>query len=210
MVPVGVRALLCFLLPGGACSCSPQRPTAAASFLGMLSFSVPRSTEITAPPVGSRLGGQSDSLWPRTKGSETLKGPQGQQRLDNKIRPGVWGAGTWNMAWTLLSAISCQEFHPCSSTGVASQFAGLPNLGWASSNVALKSRVVVCSLSRVQLWATPWTVACQALSMGFPRREYWRGLHFLLQGIFLTQGSNLCFLHCRWILYHWATWEAPV
>ena len=31
--------------------------------------------------------------------------------------------------------------------------------------------------------------------------------HFLLQGIFLTQGSNLhllCLIHCRWILYYWA------
>ena len=28
--------------------------------------------------------------------------------------------------------------------------------------------------SRVQLFATPWTVACQApLSMGFSRQEYW-------------------------------------
>ena len=27
------------------------------------------------------------------------------------------------------------------------------------------------------------------------------GCHSLLQGIFLTQGSNLCLLHCRWILY---------
>ena len=27
------------------------------------------------------------------------------------------------------------------------------------------------------------------------------GCHFLLQGIFLTQGSNLCVLHCRQILY---------
>ena len=27
------------------------------------------------------------------------------------------------------------------------------------------------------------------LSMGFPRQEYW-GCHFLLQGIFLTQGSS--------------------
>ena len=25
--------------------------------------------------------------------------------------------------------------------------------------------------------------------------------HFLLQGIFLTQGLNLGLLHCRWILY---------
>ena len=29
-------------------------------------------------------------------------------------------------------------------------------------------------LSQVQLFVTPWTVACQApLSMGFPRQEYW-------------------------------------
>ena len=26
--------------------------------------------------------------------------------------------------------------------------------------------------------------------------------HFLLQEIFLTQGSNLHLQHCRWILYH--------
>ena len=34
------------------------------------------------------------------------------------------------------------------------------------------------------------------------------GCHFLLQGIFLTQGSNLCLLHCRQILYHWVTGKA--
>ena len=28
------------------------------------------------------------------------------------------------------------------------------------------------------------------------------GCHFFLQGIFLTQESNLCLLYCRWILYH--------
>ena len=28
------------------------------------------------------------------------------------------------------------------------------------------------------------------------------GYHFLLQGIFLTQGANPGLLHCRWILYH--------
>ena len=39
--------------------------------------------------------------------------------------------------------------------------------------------VVVQSLSRVQLFATQWTVAHQALlSMGFPRQEYWSGLPF--------------------------------
>ena len=38
-------------------------------------------------------------------------------------------------------------------------------------------KVKVKSLSRVQLFATPWTAAYQApLSMGFSRQEYWSGL----------------------------------
>ena len=37
----------------------------------------------------------------------------------------------------------------------------------------------VKSLSRVQLFVTPWTVAHQApLSMGLSRQEYWSGLPF--------------------------------
>ena len=36
---------------------------------------------------------------------------------------------------------------------------------------------VLSHFSRVQLFATPWTVAYQApLPMGFSRQEYWRGL----------------------------------
>ena len=39
--------------------------------------------------------------------------------------------------------------------------------------------IVVQSLSRVQLFATPWTVAHQPPpSMGFSRQEYWSGLPF--------------------------------
>ena len=50
-------------------------------------------------------------------------------------------------------------------------------------------------LSHVRLSATPWTVACQApLSMGFHRQDTGVGCHFLLQGIFPTQGSNSCLL----------------
>ena len=53
------------------------------------------------------------------------------------------------------------------------------------------------SLSHVQLSETPWTISRQApLSMAFSRQEYYS----LLQGIFLTQGSNWGLLHCRWIL----------
>ena len=42
---------------------------------------------------------------------------------------------------------------------------------------AWKWKVKVKSLSRVWLFATPWTSAYQApLSMGFPRQEYWSGV----------------------------------
>ena len=63
--------------------------------------------------------------------------------------------------------------------------------------------VYVQLFSFVWLFATLCTVAHQApLSMRFFRQEYWSGVdcHFLLQGIFLTQWSNKCFLcllHCR-------------
>ena len=47
-------------------------------------------------------------------------------------------------------------------------------------------------LSHVQLFVVSWTVAHKApLPMEFSRQEYWRvGCHFLLWGIFLTQGLN--------------------
>ena len=39
--------------------------------------------------------------------------------------------------------------------------------------------VVLSRFSHVQLFATPWTIALQALlSMGFSRQEYWSGLPF--------------------------------
>ena len=55
-------------------------------------------------------------------------------------------------------------------------------------------------LSCVQLFAAPWTAACQApLSMDSPGKNTGVDCHILLQGILLTQGSNmhlLCLL--RW------------
>ena len=45
--------------------------------------------------------------------------------------------------------------------------------------LAMQEKVKVKSLSRVQLFATPWTVAYEApLSMGFSRQQYWSGLPF--------------------------------
>ena len=55
---------------------------------------------------------------------------------------------------------------------------GLPKGGmWIWCKSKDKMRVLVQSLSCIQLLATPWTVACQApLSMGFPRQESWSEL----------------------------------
>ena len=69
---------------------------------------------------------------------------------------------------------------------------------------------LVLSLSCVQLFVTPWTVIHKApLSMGFPSKNTGVGCHFLLQGIFPTQGSNLGLLDCRQILYQLSHGEAP-
>ena len=46
-----------------------------------------------------------------------------------------------------------------------------------SFSSAWKWKVKVKSLSRVQLWAIPWTAAYQSLpSIGFSRQEYWSGV----------------------------------
>ena len=45
------------------------------------------------------------------------------------------------------------------------------------------------SLSRIQLFATPWTVGHQApLSMEFSRQEYWSGLPFPSPGFLPDSG----------------------
>ena len=72
---------------------------------------------------------------------------------------------------------------------------------------------MACVLSRDWLFATPWTVTCDApLSMEFSRRNTGVGCQFVFKGIFLTQELNLRFfrlLYCQWILYCWTTMEAP-
>ena len=59
------------------------------------------------------------------------------------------------------------------------------------------------SLSRVQLFATPWAVAYTRLlrPWDFLGKSTGVGCHFLLQGIFPTQGSNPGLPHCRQTLY---------
>ena len=60
-----------------------------------------------------------------------------------------------------------------------------PSMGHASRGGKVKS------LSCVQLFAAPWTVACQdSPSMGFARQEYWSGLPFPSPGHLPNPGTE--------------------
>ena len=49
-----------------------------------------------------------------------------------------------------------------------------------------------CVLCRVQLFATPGTVACQVpLTTGFPRQAYWSGLLFTISAYLPDPGIEL-------------------
>ena len=67
-------------------------------------------------------------------------------------------------------------------------------------------------LSHVQLFATPWTLACQAaLSMGFPRQEYWSGFAISFSRGTSQPRDQTCISRASsigWqILYHCTTWD---
>ena len=59
--------------------------------------------------------------------------------------------------------------------------------------------------------AAAWTLACQApLFLGFSGKNAGMDCHFLLQGIFPTQESNLGLLHCRQTLYRLSRQGSPM
>ena len=63
---------------------------------------------------------------------------------------------------------------------------------------SLFKHMLSCSVvsDSLRFFATPWTIAHQVLcSWGFSGKNTGVDCHFFLQGIFLTQGSNLCLLH---------------
>ena len=90
---------------------------------------------------------------------------------------------------------------------------------------------IILVLSEPSLWMDPMQVRSESVSpsvMSDSLRPHGRqptrllhprdspgkstrvGCHLLLPGSFPTQGSNLCLLHCRQILYHWSTREAII
>ena len=121
---------------------------------------------------------------------------------------------------------------PCTEEPGGLQYIGLQRLGtdlvtkqtaltWKNSSLyswfqhflSVSSLFPVLSLSsNVQLFTTPWTVACHAsLSIGFFRQEYWSGFPFPSPGDLLTQGLNpylLNALNASRFFTTSATWEA--
>ena len=72
---------------------------------------------------------------------------------------------------------------------------------------------VAKSWTRLSNWTELnwWTIAPRLLCpWDSPGKNTGGGCHFLLQGMFLTQGLNSCLLLGRQILYHWTTGEAPI
>ena len=102
----------------------------------------------------------------------------------------------WNVAWRILSItlLACATAavkslqlcltlcDPIDGSPPGSTVPGIlqaRTLEWVaiSFSNAWKWKVKVKLLSRVQLFATPWTAAYQAPpSMGFSRQEYWSGV----------------------------------
>ena len=109
-------------------------------------------------------------MWPSNQRQEEGPGWDGGWRT-----PGRWGpallsgcvdssSGSWTTVWP---PESWEQLWPSASTAMK----------YGSWEPCFIRWWKVKSLSRVRLFATPWTAAYQApLSMGFSRQEYWSGL----------------------------------
>ena len=94
----------------------------------------------------------------------------------------------WSLAWRIFSVIflecaataakslqSCPTL--CGPTDGSPSGSPVPGILAISFSNAWKWKVKGESLSRVRLFATPWTAAYQTLlSMGFSRQEHWSGV----------------------------------
>ena len=97
---------------------------------------------------------------------------------------------------------------------LSSNFRELISHAFQLSSFSLLGRVkgqeamCACSVVSDSLWPYGLSLIRFLWPWGFPGKNTEVGCHFLLQGIFPTQGSSLRLLHCRKILYCWAVGEA--
>ena len=120
-----------------------------------------------------------------------------------------WVSEVLSRVWLFATQWTVSHQAPA-SMGFSKQeyWSGLPFPSPVSSldKVKKDSRLVVSdSVWPHGLWLT--SILCPRNS---PGKNTGLGCHSLLQGIFPTQGSNLCLLHCRQILYHLSYQGSPI
>ena len=136
----------------------------------------------------------NNEYWLARKGGERIREVGGKERMSGEL----WGRLCAKLEFSHLE-------HPGSPLEASLT---QDNQGLQCSNKIYSHLLYSCESenvrSRVWLFRIPCTVACQVpLSLGFSKdKNTGVGCHFLLQGIFPTQGLNLGFPHCRQILYH--------
>ena len=124
------------------------------------------------------------------------------------------------LKWSDRGRSLCQvegNFHPISETrylGLSRVFRSAKEWSWVHS----QGHPVGQFISKVKVIQSCLTL-CDPMNCslpGFsvhgdsPGKNTGVGCHALLQGVFLTQGSNLGLLHCRWILYALSHLRSPI
>ena len=164
-----------------------------------------------------RVGSGLPSSWTEASGNPTEGFPQGLQSCP-KLRQGLaykaykplieqgphsFGEAAQTRAGVLPPATGRDSPEPlATSTPQLRQWAPTPRATWIAHHSVHYTTLVFFHLllfshSVVSDSATSWIIACQVpLYMGdYPSKNTGIGCHFLLQGIFATQGSNLCPVH---------------
>ena len=118
-------------------------------------FLVPRASALQWPLIRSlSLFLATEPLWLATLGDQTVSVRKQERLSANKIRITIFCHRS-DIPLSLLYSLNQNQI------------------------IRRKKEKKVKLLSHVRLFATPWTIACQApLSMGFSTQEYWNGLSF--------------------------------
>ena len=141
---------------------------------------------------GSHQNGGTGAVPNTTEKDKVLSGPNGPVTPQTKIR---FSPGKERQKHKAQSRGRNKGRHGIS---LGKRFCGFPVPSFVPLESLLKSKVKVKSLSRVRLFATHGLEPTRLLRPGdSPGKNTGVGCHFLLQGIFPTQGSNPGLPHWR-------------